>query len=1012
MRASSPFFLATLAGGLLLSCGVDRNPPPFVGPGPGLVYSFPGDGQLDVPVGSLISLVFSEAILESEISPGCSVSGNSVTGGLCVVDSTGPVAGTWSIVGGGRAAEFTPDEPLAEDSSYAVHIASSILSPGVGNLPESGPSVRFATRSERIDVATAAGVIAINGEQADVFAQGSELSPRYPLVDFATFHLVFSEPIDERSAILGSGIEFVEVPAVGGAEIPVEGQVLAQGVHLSFDPNSDLNPESSYVMRITDSLLDLGGEPADVAEYHFSPVSSALAGELYSQVLNVAPGIEDENFPEASTVAALDSNSVLVSSSIVGDNLVQLRAGSIEGELAHPNQFTTAMPLVIRKGQRLVSSGLDVSFAGVVNSGLSTGDLTLSFASDLNGVLVRNQFWPSDTIPDDQEAPMHVYLNFDLAVSAADPLGNATLTQTVMGVQATGMAQVKDGQLHLSTVSTIELDLLGVAKGNSRVVLAFSTSTGQSVDLDLTPPELVASYPEASTQILETGDSITLSFSEAVRLRDDEAVVLQTGSGVVVDADVRTSGSMVVVTPSQPLLDDQDFRVFIGGGLLDLAGNSWSTQSSDPTGGMGVLPFTTGLISTASPQPPALLGSYPGAPCALVGDGAGSRRCQGGQGNDDDYVVFSLPANHEVNLLFDQPMDRASAVLGADCGQGSVRVEAVSGTTCDAVVPGTLFVGERSIRFVPGQPWTEGATYRLRVVGGGNGSCDNGELCGINGLPLNTDALNSPEDAGGPDVQIFFTGAAASSAHALTAGVQPIADRNGNGRVDSGETPTDTNRAVVAVADVGGIINSATMDMPDCDLATPEIEGCLYMSSDLVVLLEDKQSNCSIDTATGTVTATDCIPVTVSPGIIYGSELVMDANVVLLGNINDMSTGKTVLRVREQGQAVQGFIVEDASGNPEMLLALSTYMDAPDLEVLGGLASHDIESKPLDVTLRGPVVFRPDGRLQISLFNEALVEISVEVSAPLGLNGQLFLEIPPSGMLLDLVSSPARGGLR
>jgi hypothetical protein len=86
-------------------------------------------------------------------------------------------------------------------------------------------------------------------------------------------------------------------------------------------------------------------------------------------------------------------------------------------------------------------------------------------------------------------------------------------------------------------------------------------------------------------------------------------------------------------------------------------------------------------------------------------------------------------------------------------------------------------------------------------------------------------------------------------------------------------------------------------------------------------------------------------------------------------------------------------------------------MDAPELEILGGLASHDLVSKPVDLVMRGPVTFRPDGRLEIALHNEALVEIEVVVGA-LGLDGTLFLEIAPSAMLLNLTSSPARGGLR
>jgi hypothetical protein len=916
------------------------------------------------------------------------------------------------VVGEAQSAvEFTPAAPLQPSQRYSVHVSPLLLASGVGNVASQSAAVEFTTRGDATVAGTSALVVAINGETPDAFVIGATVAARFPLVDFATFRLVFSEPMDERSAVLGGSVEFVEIPAGGGIEIPVSGQLMGQGIHMSFDPDEDLNATSRYEMRIHSTLLDLGGEAAAEASYSFDPVSSAASGGLFTQVLDVAPGIGDENFPALSSLAELALNQVSISSGVIGRNIVELRDGKIKGELAHPNQFSTAMPLVIRKGQTLVSSGLSVELAGVVNSGLATGDLELSFVSDLTGVLVRNGYWPSDNIPDNLQSPLQIALSFDLALSAVDPVGNAALTQTVYGVQAVGTATVVDEQLLISTIATLEIDVLGVAKANTRIVLAFSTTLGESVPFDTTPPTLIAAYPNNASELLETGDAITLSFSEGVQLRDSEAVVLQTASGVAVPADIRAQGSMIVVTPSIALVPDQDFRVFIGGGLLDLNGNSWSSESADPTAGLGVLDVSTAVLSNASPLPPAILASYPGAPCSLVGDTAGNRHCRGGQGGDDDYLSFSLPSNHNIDVVFDQPMRRDGALLGSACDQGAVRVERVSGGDCDSVVPGTLFAGHRSLQFVPNEPWTEGASYRLRLVGGGNNSCDSGELCGANDRPLNTDMLNSTEDSGGPDVQIFFSGAAESEATAVVVGSQPIVDRNGNGKVDAGETIADTNRAAVSIVGVGGIVSSATLDMPDCDAGTPESEGCLYLSSDLVVRLEKEQSSCSITTAAGSENYDNCIPVTISPGAIYTTELIMDSSVLGLGLINDLSTAKKVFRMRELGEPARGFIVENANGDPEMIATLSTYMDAPDLSILGGLASHDLESKPLELKLRGPVQFRSDGRMAIQLRNEELIPLDVNVSS-LGLDGTISLEIAPQAMVLDLVSTAARGGLR
>jgi len=72
--------------------------------------------------------------------------------------------------------------------------------------------------------------------------------------------------------------------------------------------------------------------------------------------------------------------------------------------------------------------------------------------------------------------------------------------------------------------------------------------------------------------------------------------------------------------------------------------------------------------------------------------------------------------------------------------------------------------------------------------------------------------------------------------------------------------------------------------------------------------------------------------------------------------------------------------------------------------------SHDLHSKPLSVSLRGPVRFLPDGRIAIAATNVADVPLSVTISGP-GLTGAVNMVVPSSEMKLQLVSPPLRGGL-
>src|SRR5690606_13064860 len=110
------------------------------------------------------------------------------------------------------------------------------------------------------------------------------------------------------------------------------------------------------------------------------------------------------------------------------------------------------------------------------------------------------------------------------------------------------------------------------------------------------------------------------------------------------------------------------------------------------------------------------------------------------------------------------------------CGQGSVRVEELdSGGTCAGGVPGTLLVRDRSIAFIPDQPWTDGARYRLTLISGNDNGCSAGELCGPGGA-ASFDPLNGSEggDGGGAALVVNFVGAPPTPGTHLLTTASPI----------------------------------------------------------------------------------------------------------------------------------------------------------------------------------------------------------------------------------------------
>ncbi|HET9991061.1 MAG TPA: hypothetical protein VFQ65_21160, partial [Kofleriaceae bacterium] len=344
-----------------------------------------------------------------------------------------------------------------------------------------------------------------------------------------------------------------------------------------------------------------------------------------------------------------------------------------------------------------------------------------------------------------------------------------------------------------------------------------------------------------------------------------------------------------------------------------------------------------------------------------------------------------------------------SAVLGGQCGSGSVRIEHLDASgACIEPVAGTLLVHQRDLAFVPDRPWLEGEAYRVQLVSGPDATCDPGELCGANGVAASFDPLAGAA-AGGPDLAIPFVATAATTATTMIASAAPTTDLNGSGTIDPGETPRDDNRAALQIAGTAGLITSATFAAGDCAPALAGVQACMYMTGAMPAQLGARRDHCALPD--GSV-ADSCVPVTISPQSLFSTSVTMTAAALGIGI--STSTGKSVMRVRGHGAPLEALIV-DRAGTPTMVVALDLYMDAPQMSL--PLSQHDLHSKPLAVALEGPLVFRSDGRIAIDLRNSADVPIAVGIAAPLGITGTVTLTVPAGEMHLQLLSPAQRARL-
>jgi hypothetical protein len=938
---------------------------------PGVVFTYPIDQQVDVPLGTNLVVTFSDPVTASAVT--CPT--------FCVMGPDGAANITPQISSDGRRVTIASPgwDPAAQ---YQLIVGQAVM-PEAENLPSSGALVSFTTRGDR-PRAAAPTLVAVNG--------GSPTMPESfrPMLETSTIRLVFSEPLDPRTTRLAPGS--IELLDASGTEVPAT--VIAQGIHAAIDPVDDLTPGMQYTLRLGSSIQDLGGQAFAQTDVMLTPANSK-GNTMISQVLRSRqPGDPGTKSPRT----ADQTNTIIVDKPLIGKHTCTLNPGNMAAELGDPQALGGPIAVTIRKGQRLSATGLDVKLGGVIPSGLSTGDLWIELLTDAGGRMYRNPHQNISQAPDNDNAPLYADLSMDVGLFATDAAGNAVLTQTVLGVQATGIATATDGVLDMEAATSMDLGLLGVATAPSNMSLELITDSSASATPntaapDTTPPTLTATFPGTATSELPVDSGIELIFSEPVDLVKLNAggLALTDAAGNPVDAVIESHGAAVVVRPTANLAYSATYTLNMSN-VTDVAGN--------PLPSTGALTFSTPTMATTA-VPLMLVSSHPGVPCSLT-----NGHCTGGLASDDTYHPFTLAANDTVRLAFSQPLNPGSVALGTTCSDGDVRIEQFDSTGACAAVPGTMILHDRGIEFIPDVPWTSGASYRLTLVSGGNTSCGAGVVCGLQSA-ASFDPLmgTTPANAGGPDFVIDFTATDATTDTPLFAAAGPFTDINGSGTVDGAEVPHSENQAAMRIDAVHGLVSAAHFNGPDCVPSTPAIENCQYVQGAMTAIMQDAQTNCTLPDGS---TAASCIPVIMTPQAMFGTSVSMSATAVII--TIPSNTGTSVMRMREPADGpITAYIVDAGDGTAKLVAQLGLYMDAPDMVVpLGG--TTNVHSKPLTVSLSGPVRFLADGRIALALSNDADVPVSITISTALG-SGSVDVTVPMNEMNLQLVSPAVRGAM-
>lgn len=441
--------------------------------------------------------------------------------------------------------------------------------------------------------------------------------------------------------------------------------------------------------------------------------------------------------------------------------------------------------------------------------------------------------------------------------------------------------------------------------------------------------------------------------------------------------------------------------------------------------------------------------------------------CDGGLSTDDHLPVSTLASDRAIAVQFSQDMDADSIVLGGSFRverQGMAGWEAVAGSLLKSQRSLVFWPeepwledGSQLYRYVLGS---------LGAAGNSAKNCDGTlSLCDVNGSPLQTKILaQNPGDApalddGGPDMEIYFVGAPRAVSVLQPARNLPATDLNGNqlhdGRTDadydestqsypgcdaapescedlpildggSGEYITPPNSTKIVENGVGAGNALLTNANVGCGFSGNIITGftrldCperkfVYLTGALNVEL--------IGPTIYPPTGEDAVQVNVLPTQLMTSSLDFYAIATLLGE-QFAPTGPMIMRVRyscddpldtgctdpnnttslsDRNQAVVGYLLDGPSG-PEFEVTFDLYLDAPSLNPLnfGQGGTHNQHSFPLQFTLRGPVKFLDDGRMEIEQTNADAIDLGVEV-----FGDTINVVIPVGGVNLNYTTAPSK----
>ncbi|MCD1629510.1 Ig-like domain-containing protein [Marinobacter sp. KM021] len=889
-----------------------------------------------------------------------------------------------------------PDKALAPGTSYTL--TAEGLQVGGAPVSLTADGIKFKTAP-----ATSGPLLSqTEGTGFELARTIPDGGSDYPVTDFTTFRLQFTEPVDPQSVVYGQTIRLTDQ-----AGEPVNAEVYVKGHRVTVDPEGYLDPAQTYNLTVTSGIKSalLGDTLSEDHTLTFNPVDSRSPTGKRQIMAQVA-----ESIPGQLPLTGADYNSVNLSSLLLGPNNPTSVTGTVFAELGFIPRFEAAgqsIPLRIDRGTLLTGSSVVVKVAGAVPAGFESEAVEVRFLSDANGFLMPNPY--TDAV----DAPRVLELYIDMALNTGNTVANGALGQQLMHVQLVGTAIVEDGKLSIEAVGVIEPDVMGIDTASG--LISFKLNGFRNVEdaplqadfADTAAPFIKSWVPGEHSNIQRPSDPLIVYFSEPLLPSsiNPDNITLIANDGTT-SAEVafksRLDGPALVIRPTEPLTHGIDYTLTMDG-LVDLSGNPMASTSRnfrlDPTA--EVPPADVGPIA---------LTTLPGYPCAktdLDAQPGKQGRCLGGITSqtpasanfgqrplDDLLPITEHPASEPIIVRFSQDIDPDSIVAGETV---VVEKQDENGSWQSVEGYSLSLLNGRELRAVPLDKWEQGTNYRYVLTDG---------ITNQQGIPLYSRLLSQYADpgrslgdlsSGGQPLENRFVARDITKTSVLLPLKNlPSRDVNANLKLDPEEPdaisgiPENSMKLAITEISSGVLEDNGQIGCEVGTEACDEFKKFIFLTANLDVEI--------VGEPTVAEDGSTRVPVKLHPSVLLttpsdiwvnlSSQLLAVLATSDLQTSQEFDTGPLALRMRYQGENRDGLIdgvILQKDGQLTFETELDVYLDAPYLNVrLSGLANTRLEdnlrSYPINgLKLSGPITFLDDGRIVIEQRNVEPIVLSTRL---------------------------------